>query len=81
MREYLYPRIRRSVADLKRVQLLRGDVAPGDSERYVPLVPAPEDILIVSAGAPDATGYRCAVMLSELPKVASAAVTKAIQIP
>ena len=81
VREYLYPRIRRSVADLKRAQLLRGDIAPGDYERHVLLVPEPEDILIVSAGTPDATGYRCAVMLSELPKVASAAVTKAIQIP
>jgi len=41
-------------------------------------VPEPDDILIVYAGSPEGTGYRCAVILSELPKVASAAVTKAI---
>jgi hypothetical protein len=81
VREYLHPRIRRTVADLKKVQLMRGTILPGDTEHYVPLVPEPEDILVVYAGAPDVTGYRCAVILSELPKVASAAVTKAIRRP
>jgi hypothetical protein len=38
-------------------------------------------LCIVYAGGPEGTGYRCAVILSELPKVASAAVTKAITIP
>jgi hypothetical protein len=81
IREYLHPRLRRSVADLKQARLLREDIMPGDAERYVHLVPEPDDILVVYAGAPDVSGYRCAVILSELPKVASAAVTKAIQRP
>lgn len=81
VRQYLHPRIRRSLADLKRVQLLGGTVAPEDHARFVPLVPEPDDILIVYAGAPNATGYRCAVLPSELPKVASAAVTRVIQGP
>lgn len=81
IRAYLHPRLRRSLADLKQARLLREDIVPGDAERYVSLVPTPEDIFVVYAGAPDVSGYRCAVILSELPKVASAAVTKAIQHP
>ena len=50
----------------------------GDTQRRILFVPEPDDILIVYAGSPEGTGYRCAVILSELPKVASAAVTKAI---
>jgi hypothetical protein len=81
VRAYLYPRIRRSLADLKKAQLVHAAIESGDTERYVHLVPEPEDILIVYAGAPDVSGYRCAVLLSELPKVASTAVTKPIQRP
>jgi len=81
IRAYLHPRIGRSVADLKRVKVLDGPVQPGDEQRQVRFVPEPEDILILYAGGPEGTGYRCAVILSELPKVASTAVTKAIAIP
>ena len=81
VREYLYPRIRRSVADLKAVRTISGAVEPGDHEQYVQLVPEPDDILIVYAGAPNSTGYQCAVIPSELPKVASAAVTKEVTVP
>lgn len=81
IRAYLHPRIRRSMADLKRVRLAPGPLEPGDEQRYVPLVPEPEDILIVYAGAPEGAGYRCAVIPSELPKVASTAVTTAIRLP
>ena len=81
IQEYLHPRIGRSVADLKRVKVLDGEVTPGDQTRRVLFVPAPDDILIIYAGGPEGTGYRCAVILSELPKVASAAVTKAIAMP
>jgi hypothetical protein len=81
VREYLHPRIGRTVADLKRVRVLDGPIEPGDHEQFVEFVPAPDDILVVYAGAPDASGYRCAVILSELPKVASTAVTKAIRVP
>ena len=81
IRAYLHPRIRRSLADLKRVRLAPGPIEPGDEQRYVPLVPEPEDILIIYAGAPEGAGYRCAVIPSELPKVASTAVTTAIRLP
>lgn len=78
IRNYLYPKIRRSLYDLKKVHAIAGDIEKGDEEKYVPLVPSPEDILIVYAGAPQAAGYRAAVIHSELPKVASSAVTKEI---
>jgi hypothetical protein len=81
VRAYLYRRIRRSVADLKRAKVIAGTVGPDDHERYVQFVPTPDDILVISGGDPDATGYRCAVILSELPKVASAAVTKPVRLP
>jgi len=81
VRTYLHPRIGRSVADLKRVKVLSGAITPDDAQHRVLFVPEPDDILIVYAGGPEGTGYRCAVILSELPKVASAAVTKAITIP
>ena len=79
VRDYLFGKIRRSVADLKRVQVIDGPIRSDDSEQYVQFVPTPDDILVVYAGSPDATAYRCAVILSELPKVASEAVTKAIR--
>ena len=69
------------MADLKRVRMIQGEIEPGDHERYVQFVPEPDDILVVYAGSPDASGYRCAVILSELPKVASSAVTKSIRVP
>ena len=81
VRDYLYGTIRRSVADLKRVKVIEGAIGPDDREQFVRLVPTPDDILVVYAGSPDATGYRCAVILSELPKVASEAVTKEIRVP
>lgn len=81
VRAYLFRRIRRSLADLKRANVIPGTVEPDDADHYVPFVPTPDDILVIAGGAPDATGYRCAVILSELPKVASMAVTKPIWIP
>ena len=78
VREYLHPRIGRSIADLKIVRVLEGDVEPADYQMFANFVPEPDDILVVRAGSPEATGYRCSVILSELPKVASAALTRAV---
>ena len=50
VRDHLYARIRRSVADLKKAQVFPGEVEPGDEERYVSLIPEPEDILLIFAG-------------------------------
>ena len=78
VRNYLHPRIGRSIADLKIVRVLEGDVDPADYQTFASFVPEPDDILVVRAGAPEAVGYRCSVILSELPKIASAAVTRPV---
>ena len=77
VRQYLCPRVRRSVGDLKRVEVIPGGVEPGDEERFISLVSSPEDILVVFAGGQE--GSLCAVIPSWGPKVASTAVTKAIK--
>ena len=79
VREYLCPRVRRSVADLKRVKMISGDVEPGDEERFVPLVPTPDDIMVVFGGGPE--GPVCALIPSWGPNVSSTAVTKAVRSP
>tara|TARA_B100000586_G_scaffold221243_1_gene168286 strand:- start:1099 stop:2169 length:1071 start_codon:yes stop_codon:yes gene_type:complete len=81
VRHYLHPRIRRSLADLKKVHAIAGQLEKGDEQKFANLVPTPDDILIVYAGSPEASGYRCSVIHSELPKVASSAVTHAITLP
>ena len=76
VREYLQQRARRSVADLKRAQVLAGEVAPGDETEMVSLVPNPDDILLVFAGGEEAN--MSSVIPSWGPKVSCTAVTKAI---
>ena len=76
VRGYLHHRIRRSVADLKRAQVLPGSVEAGDEEAYLSLIPKPEDILLVFAGGEESN--MSSVIPSWGPKVASTAVTKEI---
>ena len=70
---YLHARIKRSVADLKRAQALPGDPESGDEETYLPLIPDPDDILLVFAGGEESN--MSSVIPSWGPKVASTAVT------
>ena len=77
VRGYLHANIRRSVADLKNAQVLTGDVEPGDAEKYLPLVPQPEDILLVFAGGEESN--MSSVIPSWGPKVACTAVTKEVR--
>ena len=79
LRRYLFTRVRRSVADLKRARMIEGDLQHGDEESFLPLIPSPDDILVVFAGGPE--GPTCAVIPSWGPKVSSTAVTKAIAQP
>ena len=77
VRNYLHARIRRSVADLKQAQVFAGPVEPGDEARFVPLVAAPEDILVVFAGGEESN--MSSVIPSWGPKVGSTAVTREIR--
>jgi hypothetical protein len=79
LRKYLHPKIRRSVADLKNAGVLAGPSEPGDSDRFLSLVPAPEDILLVFAGGEEAN--MSSVIPSWGPKIASSAVTRPINLP
>ena len=71
--------IQRSVADLKRGLVLRGDVEPGDEAAMVSLIPEPDDILLVFAGGEESNSS--SVIPSWGPKVGSTAVTRKIQTP
>ena len=77
VRSYLHARIRRSVADLKQAQVFAGPVEPGDEAQFVPLVAAPEDILVVFAGGEESN--MSSVIPSWGPKVGSTAVTREIR--
>ena len=77
-RKALQPKLRRSIADLKRVCQVKGSIEPGDETRYISLVPEPEDILVVFGGGQENT--QCAVMPSWGPKVSSTSVTKPVNL-
>ena len=77
IRTYLHANIQRSVADLKRGQVLRGDVEPGDESTMIPLIPEPDDILVVFAGGEESN--MSSVIPSWGPKVGSTAVTKVVR--
>ena len=79
VRQYLQANIHRSVADLKQAQVFPGDLEPGDDERYISLVPEPEDVLLIFAGGEESN--MASVIPSWGPKVASTAVTKEIKVP
>ena len=76
IKDYLYNRAQRTVAELKRAQVLAGDPEPGDDTEMVRLIPERDDILLVFAGGEEAN--MSSVIPSWGPKVACTAVTKVI---
>ena len=78
IRDYLYSRIRRSVADLKSAQVFAGDLEPGDETRFMTLIPEPKDIMVVFAGGEESN--MSSVIPSWGPKVSSAAVTREVRL-
>ena len=77
VRAYLHANVKRSVADLKNAQVLRGDVEPGDGDRLLSLVPEAQDILLIFAGGEESN--MSSVIPSWGPKVACTAVTKEVR--
>ena len=77
VREYIHARTQRSVADLKAASVLDGELESGDDESMIPLIPEPDDILLVFAGGEESN--MSSVIPSWGPKVACCAVTKLIR--
>jgi hypothetical protein len=77
VKEYIFARTQRSVADLKAAMVLNGDPEPGDAENMIPLIPEREDILLIFAGGEESN--MSSVIPSWGPKVGSTAVTKLIR--
>ena len=50
IREYCFANTQASFAELKRIQMMPGEIAGGDETRMKPLVVSPEDFVIVGAG-------------------------------
>ena len=77
IKEYLFNRTQRSVADLKAAMVLKGDLEPNDEQIMIPLIPEPDDILLIFAGGEESN--MSSVIPSWGPKVGSTAVTKLIR--
>ena len=76
VRDFIFQRAHRSVAELKQAQVLAGDIEPGDESNPVSLIPDASDILLVFAGGEESN--MSSVIPSWGPKVGSTAVTRAI---
>ena len=50
VRRYCFEHTQTSCAELKRIHVLPGEIDPEDETRMLPLVPAPEDFVVVAAG-------------------------------
>jgi hypothetical protein len=50
IRQYCFANTQTSHAELKRIQVMPGEITPGDESRMRPLVVSPEDFFIVAAG-------------------------------
>ena len=77
IKEYLFNRTQRSVADLKAAMVLKGDLEPSDGQIMIPLIPEPDDILLIFAGGEESN--MSSVIPSWGPKVGATAVTKLIR--
>ncbi len=77
VREYLHAHTQRSVADLKAASVINGEPEPGDGETMIPLIPEPDDILLLFAGGEESN--MSSVIPSWGPKIACTAVTKVIR--
>ena len=77
IKEYLFNRTQRSVADLKAAMVLKGALEPNDGQIMIPLIPEPDDILLIFAGGEESN--MSSVIPSWGPKVGSTAVTKLIR--
>jgi len=69
----------RDVAELKRIKLKDGAIAPEDEKTLVPLVHSPQDFLVIAAGG--AAGVQSAYIPGWGSRTGSQSVTKEIRRP
>ena len=79
VRRFCFENSQISVADLKRINLMAGEIAPGDEAQKQPLVPAPEDFIVVAAGG--RVGGLSAFIPGWSSKTSTEMVTRKIQQP
>jgi len=78
IQKFVYEHTQNSVAHLKRVQRLAGAITPTDETTMRPLVPSPEDVLVVTAGG-RAGAFSCYIPGWAGGKKSSQSVTKLIR--
>jgi hypothetical protein len=77
VQRYVFENSKVSIADLKRMNLKDGAVAPGDEKTMMDLVETPDDILIIAAGGK--AGVQSCYIPGWGGKAGSQAVTKEIR--
>ena len=78
IQKFVYENTQNSLAHIKRVERLAGAVTPGDETTMRPIVPSPEDVLVVAAGG-RAGAFSCYIPAWAGGKKSSQSVTKLIQ--
>ena len=79
VQRYCFEHSKSSIAELKRVNLLAGDVTPEDGRTMLPLVERPQDFLVIAAGG--RAGVQSAFIPGWGSKPGSQSVSKEIRKP
>ncbi len=79
VQRYCFEHSQSPVAELKRVNLLPGEISPADERTLLPLVETPQDFLVIAAGG--RAGVQSAFIPGWGGKAGSQSVTRAIRLP
>ena len=79
VQRYCFAHSKSSIAELKRINLLPGEVTPEDGRTMYPLVERPQDFLVIAAGGH--AGVQSAIVPGWGSKAGSQSVTKEIRKP
>ncbi len=77
VQRYCFEHSKTSLAELKRINMVSGDVAPGDEQAMRTLVEAPQDFLVIAAGG--RAGSQSAIIPGWGSKAGSQSVTREIK--
>lgn len=79
VQRYCFGHSQSTVAELKRLNMMAGEIAPEDERTLVAIVESPQDLLVFSAGG--RAGVQSAFIPGWGSKAGSQSVTKAIRLP